>query len=275
MKSYNFPFQTIQDFLDNELNNKLNEFYMSFENDFFGTRIKSIDRNNMIVEFYKDCYGIDEIDYSTESFEKHITPYFKSLIYNSFEIISEGLNICFKSNYSDYNFLEKISRQYNALLKSEILESYPFLTKSILLIGKEIDHYKKLNGVELKNELLKNSPFEPKSNKRSFFHEIYDIAIIHEIIKEDFPREDFIEIFTETKTSKYLTFNCSNSFVVTFFESLKTYFNNMTATTIGNSKRFYSKNDNLFTIGTYNSTKGRMTFSNKIEELKNDLLDLL
>ena len=45
MDSYKFPFKQLNEFLDNGLDKKLDEFYASYEYEVLGHRIINIDKN--------------------------------------------------------------------------------------------------------------------------------------------------------------------------------------------------------------------------------------
>lgn len=272
---YSFPFQKIHDFLDTGVDKKLEDFYNSFQNQFFGQRIKSIDKVKMEVHLLKDSFHDGEEDYSTHVFEKEIKHYLNSLIYISIKTIAEGVNICFTTNQSVYNHLDKLERQFNNILKHPKNKEFPFLKKQLFLLQNELDYYKKLDGVKSENEYYKDSPFKPKDNiGRVFFIGLYNVAILNGILKEDFPNEDFLDVFISPSTNKYITFDCDNQLIVTFFEAIKECFNNLNAKSISESKRFYTKQDKLFNASKYYSTKNRIKSNSKINDLNEDLEEL-
>lgn len=273
--SYSFPFQKIFDFLENGINKKLEEFYNSFKNEFFGHRIKKIDLDKREILLYRDSYSDGELEYDICSFENEVRFYFISLIYESFDIIAEGINICFISNQSIYSYLDKLDRQFKGLTSHPINKDFQIFKKHLSLIESELNYYRKLDNVADENRKYRNSPFKPKDNiKRSFFYQLYDIAVLYELI-DDFPREDFEEVFTNPSTSKHISFICKNDLIVTFFEGIKLAFENLNASSIGKSKRFLTKQKVIFSSTNFESSKGRIKSNSKFSELNQDLESLI
>lgn len=274
-KLYNFPFQEIQNFLDADIDNMLEAFYKSFQNEFIGHRIKDVDRERREVQILKDFYSEGEFKYRTHNFENEIRPHFLRLIYHSIDIISEGINISFISNRSVHGFLDKIERQARSIKKHRKLNDYPLLREDLFLLTKEIESYRNLDNVAEENRLFKDSPFRPIIEKRSFYYRLYDFVIFHEFIEENIPREDFIDVFTSPFTKKTLTFKRDNMLVVTFFEVIAQCFENLTPTAIGKSERFYTKQNKLFSTGSYYSTKNRIRKNQTLEVLQEELKALV
>jgi len=268
---YNYPFQKVQDFLDTDIDKRLDDFYKSIQNEFIGHRIKLIDQEKNEVKIYKDSYEVGELEYSTHSFEKEIKYYFVNLIYKSFDVIAEGINICFVSKQSVYSYFDKLERQFKKLKKHDRLNQYPFLKEYLKYIENELNNYKNIDAVKAENEIHKDDPFQPLIFLRSFYHKLYDIAILCNLINIHFPREDFVDVFLQPKTLKKITFTCNNPKMVSFFESIKSCFDNLNAKSIGDSKRFYSKQENLFSTSNYESTHSRMKTNKKIIELQEEL----
>lgn len=274
MKSYNFPFAEIQEFFKDNLEQKLRSFFASYDNEVFSQMIKKVDRENLKIEIFKDSYQVGESDFIVFTFEKYISVQLKKIIYDSLDLINDGIKICFESEQSIHGYFEKIERQFQIILKSDLIKKYPFLMDELGIINSEINFYKKIDGTTQENESLKDSIFKPKIIERSFFHKVYDIAIIYELISDDFPREDFLQILRGDKTSKNLTFIAKNPLIITFFKGLEKYFENLNATSIGKSKRFKTKNNNLLTREIFYTTLNRIKESNKINELLEDLENL-
>ncbi len=272
---YSFPFQKIHNFLDTGVDKKLEDFYNLFQNQFFGQRIMLIDKVKMEVQMYKDSYLSNELPYTTYTFEEEIKFLFLGLIYESFDTIHEALNIFFISNQSISNYLDKLERQYQSLLRHPKSKEFPFLKNSLVLIDNEIKRYERLDGVKEENAIFSKSPFEPKVIKITFFHRLYDVAIDHELIEYYFPKEDFIEVFTSSSTNKQIIFTCKSSFLIAFFESIKDLFDNLNQTSIGDSNRFLTKQRRVFSTTNYSTSKKRFVSNNKIKQLQEDLEDLI
>lgn len=276
IKLYNFPFSNIENFLDFEVDKKLSSFYNSFNNEYFSHKVKSIDTEKQEVKFYKDFYTENEDEYSVFTFKDDIKYHFKSLIIKSLKIVADGINICFISKQSTYNYLDKLERQYKTLLNNKTLINYPFLKLYLEDIDKEIKYYRGIDNVEEDNEIFKNSPFKPKTDyRRPFFYELYNISQSKELIGLDYSKEDFIEVFTDVSTNKHITFTCNNSLIITFFESIKTCFDNLNQKSIGRYKRFKTKQGNILTETNYSSTKKRLKDNSDILLLKEELEHLL
>ena len=273
---FSFPFQKITNFLETGIDKKLEEFYNSFKNEFFGYRIKKIDLDKREVQFYRESYSDGELEYSTQSFETEIKFYIINLVYKSFDVIAEGVNICFISNQSTLGYLEKLDGQYKMLLSHTKNVDFPFLIKYLHLIGEELNHYKNLVVSKENAELPKDSPFKQKDSiKASFFHRLYEIAIRHNLIEDGCSKYSFIDVFIRPSTQEKITFNCNNPLWVSLFEIIRICFNNLNPTSVGKSGRFLTKQKVPFTSGTYSTTKQRIKVDYRIKELTEDLAELV
>lgn len=273
---YAYPFKELEKFLDTGINTKLEIFYNSFKNEFFSHRIHTIDRENNTIKLYKDNYSENESPLATFLFETEIKPIFLKLIYKSLDIISEGINICFISQQSIPSYFNKIERQLKTLKNNKQLNKYPFLNNLLIVIDDELNNYKTSDNIRKENENYKFSPFKPKDFiKRSFFHKLYDVCISNELIDDDYPREDFIDIFTSPSTKKNLLFKCNNQLIVTLFEGINPMFENLKQVSMDKTKRFLTKQNKVFSTTTYSSTKKRLTINPSITKLEEDLNDLV
>lgn len=259
MDIYNYPFKHINEFLEFGIDKKLIEFYSSFENEIFGPRVLSVDRNKKLVLLKKDSYFEGETEYMTFTFEAYIKSYFQEMVYKSINIIENGLNIIFISDKSTFLYLDTLERQLSELLKNNRLKTYPFLNVHMSLLINEIHSYKRLIEINSDFENILESPFKPKNQlRRSFFYELHKFCIQYDLISIDFPSEDFIEVFCNFKTGKKIKFSCENSLFMLFFLKLAPSFDNLNRTSISKSERFLTSQNSTLSSGIFDISKTRL-----------------
>ncbi|MCJ7934740.1 MAG: hypothetical protein MUW56_14210 [Chryseobacterium sp.] len=265
-----YPFRELHTYLDIGIYKDLKSFYASFENKVIGHRIKSKNKDTHIFQIYKDSYSVGANDFAEFSFENHIKRTLDNLIYESINMIQEGINICFINNKSISNYLDKIEESSKLLLNNKSIQEFTFLNQHLKIIASEFKFYRNSESISEDNTIFKESPFKIKENiKRSFFYKLYDISQRHFIIDSDFSKEDFIDVFTEVETSKTIKFICSNSLMITFLEEIREAFTNFKPTSIEQSHRFLTKQGKFLTITNYDSSKQRLINGNPLSEVNN------
>lgn len=274
-----YPFKEIETYLDKNVYTDLKIFYNQFQNEIFGHRIHSIEQAKNSFLIMSDNYNDKENEYDVYTFENHIKYKFAEIIYKVLDLISEGINICFISKQSVFNYLEKVERDFNILSTNKALVEFDFLQYYVNLISIEIKYYKSSEAIVLENGIFTESLFKVKEHiKRTFFLRLFEIAQRNDIIDVDFSQEDFYDVFTASTTEQVLKFNCSNTLMIIFLESIKGAFDNFTSKILQQSKRFKTKQGNLLTITNYDSSKQRIIqkeLPNSVKNLEEEILDIL
>ncbi len=273
---FNYPFKQIQAFLDKEIESRLKKFYKGYNNEAFGPSFKCIDYEKKEVHLRRDTIYPGDDYIQIISFEKEIRYELRDLLSTSLRTIEEGTNLYFQKGLSVKGYLDKLHRQFNVLISHPKLKEYPFVLAWIKLIEKELDYYKRLDGVESENLAYSGSPFRPKDRfRRAFFIGLYSILVDYEVIAQDLPAEEFLEVFRESNTKIKLQFTGNNNWVAALFETIKPCFHRLRNADIGNSGRFCTKQGTIITASHYDKYKQRCKVNSEIRRFKRDLKDLI
>ncbi|MCB0745239.1 MAG: hypothetical protein KDC67_15125 [Ignavibacteriae bacterium] len=163
MKStIDFPIKYFENYLDKEIFKDLTAFYSSFENEFFGHRIKRIDKNLHLVEYYKDSYNNDEKEYTTASFESQIIGKLKNEKSLTEEFIELGFQKRFSNKAEMMGYAKFLYLKLDSLEDLRAIKEFNFLNSLIQDLRETIRKYSDLkdelevnNGIDEKDKLIK------------------------------------------------------------------------------------------------------------------------
>lgn len=116
-----------------------------------------------------------------------------------------------------------------------------------------------------------DSIFEPKDFvSKTTLQGIYDIAIDEDLIDDvEITFDMFFNTLTKKKTSKgdYIKFSCFNNKMRSFIVSISSFFNNLKARSIEDSKVFYTKKGTALKVSYYDKIDEKEGYTKKLTEL--------
>ena len=143
MNNSQLPFADLEIFLNFHINVELKAFYKSYENEFYGSRVKKIDRNIHTVTFLKDSYQGDELEYVIIKFEDILADKLSFHIHNSLQ----NLTILYQDNFENSEKIKGFVKfhlfKIDNIFTSELLENFPFLNTYLHKIKNHIKDYTK------------------------------------------------------------------------------------------------------------------------------------
>ena len=130
--THNFPLSFIETYLKKDIKNDLKQFYAQFENEDFGERIKSIDREKHIVQFMKDEYALGESDFEEVTFEQSIKAKLDKELIKAKRLIELGFKNCFIDNKDANRYGDFLMIQLGVLKKISTARDFPILNNFLI-----------------------------------------------------------------------------------------------------------------------------------------------
>lgn len=270
------PFEEFSYFLEHNIEKDYKQFLSQWNNEYSSSRIKNFDEVKHSFEILKDTYGEGESETVLHSFESFISHKLTALVDTCIKIINEGYTRSYFSKKTSNDYINRINTKFMEIYDIPNIKRFSFLPKYLGIVEKHLESFPELVKAHANSDIILNDPFAIQPGySRKFLSDVFDICISHSLIDIEFEKGDFWDIFTDPRSTKTVKFQCPNNLVITFFESIKPAFNNLTAKAIHSSSRFLTKQGKVLSETNYNSTKNRSQPDAKILDLKQALFDLI
>ena len=274
MNNSQLPFADLEIFLNFHINVELKAFYKSYENEFYGSRVKKIDRNIHTVTFLKDSYQGDELEYVIIKFEDILADKLSFHIHNSLQ----NLTILYQDNFENSEKIKGFVKfhllQTDNVFTSELLEKFPFLSNYLQKIKNHIKSYT-TSGLSISNvkPLSLSIRLGEGEDETDKIKKLFKLLVLDQpLIECTF--EDFALSFTNKQTINginWLVRNPKNK-DQTSKPSL-IYFLRLLADNNIIEKSYYSS-ENLLILNVFRNFDGSSFTSNQISTSKSNMSPL-